>query len=85
MTAFPTAIVSISDDIARRRESMRSVLAWMIIGSVMLMAVLITSYLWAQGDPDGTQLLMAGIFTPLIGIAGTVLGFYFGEQSKNSN
>ena len=83
MTTFATGIASVSDDIAEQREAMRSGLGWLIMGLVAVMAILLVSFIWANGGGDDAKLLVTGVFTPLIGIAGTVLGFYFGKQASD--
>ena len=80
MASLPTAIAGVSADIALQRESMRKWLALIVIGLVAVLAILIVVYLWIDGNGDNTQLLATAIFAPIIGIAGTVLGFYFGSQ-----
>ncbi len=85
VNVLPTAFAAVGEDIARQRENMRGVLARMIISLVILLALLITVFVWTTDNPDSAQLLITGVFTPIIGIAGTVLGFYFGEQSAKGD
>jgi len=80
-TTFATGIAAVSDDIAQQRETMRSGLGVLVVGLVAVMAILLVSFIWANGGGDDAKLLVTGVFTPLIGIAGTVLGFYFGKQA----
>jgi hypothetical protein len=96
MTPFPTAIAAVSDIIAIRRESVRGVLALIIVGLLVVYSLGILLYIYlggaAGGAPPGAeegapagadaQILISGVFTPIIGIVGTVLGFYFGSQQK---
>ncbi|MDQ1739542.1 MAG: hypothetical protein QOE53_1194 [Pseudonocardiales bacterium] len=82
MTEFPTAIAAITDDLARQREQMRSWLALLVIGLVFVLALLLVWFIYNHGGGDDAKLLVTGVFTPIIGIAGTVLGFYFGSKDK---
>jgi hypothetical protein len=81
VTTFATGIASVSDEIELQREAMRSGLGYLVIGLVALISILLVSFVWANGGGDAAKLLVTGVFTPLIGIAGTVLGFYFGKQA----
>jgi len=81
VTNFPTAIATVSDLVILRRESTRTILAFVVVGLVGALAILIAIWVLAKdGDP---QSVITGIFTPIIGIAGTVLGFYFGSKEEN--
>jgi hypothetical protein len=81
MTAFPTGI-HVGDAIALQREDVRSWLAFIIIGLLAVLAIGLVVYAWAEGGGDTVDQLITGLFAPVIGIAGTVLGFYFGSQDK---
>ena len=81
MTAFPTGI-QVGDAIALRREDVRSWLAFIIIGLLAALAIGLVVYAWVNGGGEAMDQLMTGLFAPVIGIAGTVLGFYFGSQDK---
>lgn len=78
MTSFPTAFGSVGDLVEIRRETTRSTLALLIITLLSALAAFIVVYtLTHHGDPKE---IISGVFAPVIGIAGTVLGFYFGSQ-----
>ena len=79
MSTFPTGI-SVGDIVAVRRETTRSQLALIVIALLSALALAIS--LFVLIDRGSTQDLITGVFTPVIGIAGTVLGFYFGSQEN---
>lgn len=83
VTGFPTAITAVTDDLTRQREQMRSWLALLIVGLVFVSALLLIGFIYNHGGGDDAKLLVTGVFTPVIGIAGTVLGFYFGSKEKD--
>jgi hypothetical protein len=53
---------------------------WIIGFALVLAGALASRYLW-QGE---TQDAVANVFTPIIGLAGVVLGFYFGGKDSTS-
>lgn len=65
--------------VEERREATRGVLAAFLIAVVGSFAILGVALL-ARGTLTSTELRTVAelLFTPLVGIAGTVLGFYFG-------
>ena len=64
-----------------RREMTRTRIAYGVIAA--LGAVTLALLIWAFINGASLQVLLTGIFTPVIGIAGTVIGFYFaGEKEK---
>jgi hypothetical protein len=78
---WPSFIVSMSDPIMMKREQTRTWLAYGITGLVGAVAVTLT--IWGLVRNSPLTALLTGVFTPLIGIAGTVIGFYFaGEKEK---
>lgn len=83
MNTFPTAIDSVSDAIAIERESMRGILAISVVGLLVVFSLLMVAFVWEKGSADADALI-TGIFTPIVGIVGTVVGFYFGSQSKGA-
>jgi hypothetical protein len=80
VTTLPTAIASVSDLVVLRRESTRTILAFVVVGLVGALAVLIA--IWVLANDGDAQAVITGVFTPIIGIAGTVLGFYFGSKEE---
>jgi hypothetical protein len=75
---WPTIITSIGDPVAIRRERTRSLLAYGVLSGIGLITFGIVILAMLQGASLDT--LLAGIFTPLVGIAGTVIGFYFASE-----
>ena len=82
--SFPTGLTT-GQVVRLRRENVRSNLAYIVIGMlVLLVAAVVTLAAW-KGAGDDTKLVIAGVLTPVIGIAGTVLGFYFGAETQKSS
>src|SRR5690242_6823145 len=69
-----------SDPIMMKREQTRTWLAYGITGLVGAVAVTLT--IWGLVRNSPLTALLTGVFTPLIGIAGTVIGFYFAEEKQ---
>lgn len=67
---------------AKDREDMRRLLG---IGVLVITGViaLVAAIAILAGSTD-TQILLTGVFTPLVGLSGAVLGFYFGG-GKDAN
>ncbi len=61
---------------AKDREDMRKWLGIGILGATGAIAFIAAVAILA-GSTDG-ELLLTGVFTPLVGLSGAVLGFYFG-------
>ena len=77
---WPSYVVSVSP-IMIRREMTRTRIAYGVIGALGIVTLLLI--IWAFVHGASLQTLLTGIFTPVIGIAGTVIGFYFaGEKGK---
>jgi hypothetical protein len=70
-----------------RREIWRGWLALLLMILLSLLAIgLVVVAVWLV-RPFNTQtvsLLIAGIFGPIIGLVGTVVGFYFGQVSASA-
>lgn len=66
-------------------ERVRTGVAIAIVGAVILEVVILT-IAFAAGDIAANALpaVTSAIVTPLVGIAGTVLGFYFGTHKSGS-
>lgn len=75
---FPSAIASVSDDIARQRENVRAELARWVMALLTVVAIGVAVLVISKGS--AAEVLATALFTPVVGIAGTVLGFYFGSQ-----
>jgi hypothetical protein len=67
-----------------RREVWRGWLALVLMALLSLLAIaLVTVTVWLVRpfDRETVGLLIAGVFGPIIGLVGTVVGFYFGQVS----
>jgi hypothetical protein len=67
-----------------RREEWRGWLALTLMALLSVLAVglvAITVWLVRPLDRETVSLLIAGIFGPIVGLVGTVVGFYFGQIS----
>jgi hypothetical protein len=65
---------------ARDREKQRTRLATAIVGGALLAAV--GAGVSASLDGSATHEILGEIFTPLLGLAGAVVGFYFGGKDS---
>lgn len=67
-------------------ERVRTGVAIAIVGAVILEAIILT-IAFVAGDIPASALsaATAAIVTPLVGIAGTVLGFYFGTHKAGGS
>lgn len=81
MDQFPTGIAYVSGHVALRRERTRTWLAFIVLGTLVALAAAITWRLLAEGVNDT---VVTAIFSPMVAIAGTVLGFYFGSQDSEN-
>ena len=67
-------------------ERVRTGVAITVIGAVILESVILTIAFVTGGiDPSALSAATAAVITPLVGIAGTVLGFYFGTHGAGRN
>jgi hypothetical protein len=63
------------------QERVRTGVALAVIGAVILETLIVTiAFVLGAITPDSLPSVTAAIFTPMVGIAGTVLGFYFGSH-----
>lgn len=70
------------------RERMRGRIAGWLIGSLVglsFLLVFVSVVMVRPFDREAVALLISGIFGPIIGIVGTVVGFYFGQISGRSH
>ena len=66
-------------------ERVRTGVAIAVVGAVILEALILTIAFVAGGiAASALSAATAAIITPLVGIAGTVLGFYFGTHKSGS-
>jgi hypothetical protein len=67
-------------------ERVRTGVAIAIVGAVIVEALILTIAFVAGGIPaNSLSAATATIVTPLVGIAGTVLGFYFGTHRSGGS
>lgn len=68
---------------ARHRESMRGWLAVILVGVVVLVIVFAGCALWhGKIEIADLQAFLQIVFTPLIALVGSVIGFYYGGKSE---
>jgi hypothetical protein len=80
--AVPTGTPYVPDE---DRERMRGRIAMMLMALLFLLAlslVLVAVLLVRPFDKEAIALLVSGIFGPIVAIVGTMVGFYFGQQSR---
>ncbi|MCP9489261.1 MAG: hypothetical protein MSC31_05235 [Solirubrobacteraceae bacterium MAG38_C4-C5] len=68
-------------DPSREREKVRTRLSYAILASTGATGITIVVGTLAGADVDT---VLNGVFTPLIGLSGAVMGFYFGGRDTNS-
>ena len=90
----PSAAASVSDfELDRTRKQLAYRLLWILIGIIaiiMLMSVIYSVRCWTTNKTcgDATQALgiltgaASPIFTAMVGLVGSVVGFYFGSKSS---
>lgn len=70
-------------DPAQDREKVRGWIASaLIILLIGLISILFLAILLGMVKVDDLDKIVATVLTPIMGIVGTVIGFYFGEKSK---
>lgn len=82
MTTFESGFASVSDAILASQEKTRVLLATLVMALLLLVVGAIMIYIFQKSGNDSAKLMITGIFTPVIGITGTVLGFYFGSPKE---
>jgi hypothetical protein len=67
-------------------ERVRTGVAITVIGAVIIESIILTiGFVTGHIDTNALSAATAAVITPLVGIAGTVLGFYFGTHRAGSN
>jgi hypothetical protein len=65
------------------REAARSWIAYILLGAVILMIIsCFVAFLWFGRTADEIKNLGEFLFTPIIGLVGAVIGFYFGVERQ---
>lgn len=77
------SFLTLSDPIMEKREQTRSWLAYSVVGLVGLVAI--TFIIWGIVRNAQLTTVLTGIFAPLIGIAGTIIGFYFAGEKGTTD
>jgi hypothetical protein len=74
--------LNLTEHVARRREWSRTILAGLIVGSLVFIVVGTFVTLWTRQDAkiDDLREMVHILMSPTIGIVGAVMGFYFGER-----
>jgi len=67
---------------AQDREKMRMWLGKGILGATGVFGLLVAAAVLS--DADNADALLTGVFTPLVGLSGAFLGFYFGGKDPKS-
>lgn len=75
------AVVSEPYDPRPARESMRGVLALGLLALLGGVTALTYLLVYGQGDTAAASELLERLFPPIVALAGTALGFYFGGKS----
>lgn len=82
----PTAVARFGAapyDPAQDREKIRGRIAMaLIVLLIGLISLLFVAILFGVIKIDDLDKIVATVLTPIMGIVGTVIGFYFGEKSK---
>jgi hypothetical protein len=81
-STFELGVSYVGDPIEESQEHTRVVLAIATMALFLVVAAIILIYIAANGGDDSAKLMITGIFTPIVGVAGTVLGFYFGSPNR---
>ncbi len=74
---FPTGISYVTGEVTIRREHTRSNLAYIVVSALVVLALVVSIWLLSAGVTDA---VVTGVFAPIVAVAGTVLGFYFGSE-----
>jgi hypothetical protein len=80
-TSFESGIAYVSDPIAESQERTRVLLALSVMALLLFVVLGIFIYISTNEDHESAELMLTGILTPIIGVSGTVLGFYFGSPN----
>ena len=69
-------------DKATRREFVRTLVALSVIGTTILLGLALAgAYL---KEANNVKLAISGVFTPLLGVSGVIIGFYFGGKDSTN-
>ena len=76
---------TVKEHVANRREWSRTILASFIVGSLVFIVIGAFVSLWRNQDTkiEEVREMVHVLISPVIGIVGAVLGFYFGEKNSD--
>jgi len=69
-------------DKATRRENVRTVVAYAVVGTTLLLGLALAGA-YVEGA-ENVKLAIGGVFTPFLGVAGVIIGFYFGGKDSTN-
>lgn len=68
--------------VAKVRETVRTRVSYLIVGSTVILGFcLVGAYLWGA---QNVKLAISGVFTPLLGVTGVIVGYYFGGKDHTA-
>jgi len=68
----------------KKREDTRTILAYLIVGTVPLIVVAgVIAFVFRLVNPGETKDFVVALLGPVGGISGAVIGFYFGERAAS--
>jgi hypothetical protein len=71
-------------DPSRDRERLRGTLAKLLLALLAVVAIgPVAALIFSQIDGAALKDILAGVFTPLLGVFGTITGFYFGNAQAS--
>jgi len=71
------------EDIEEGREQARELIAKVLIGTLVAIVVGSFGTIWFKLAPmSDLKILLEIVFTPMIGVIGTILGFYYGARTR---
>jgi hypothetical protein len=77
------ADMTIAVENTREKISTRKIIALGLLGLIsVLLVTLLLGALFHEWDAKDTVALSAGIVSPIVGILGTAMGFYFGSHHQ---
>jgi len=74
---------SLPEEIELDREEARELIAKVLIATLVAIVVGSFATLWFKLAPmTDLKMLLEIVFTPIIGVIGTILGFYYGARTR---
>lgn len=73
----------LDEDIEEGREQARELIAKVLISTLVAIVVGSFGTIWFKLAPIADlKILLEIVFTPMIGVIGTILGFYYGARTR---